>query len=769
MILRTADGRRRLAAEDFPLALLPPAPAGADAGESRDPAGDTDAAEPRLLPYGELAGATAPSGPVAWVGLDDGEPFLQPVPGSGCPLRINGLEVTASRWLRSGDTVALAWPSDAGGRDDGGGDAGGLEVERLGAGDELTLRLLAGTPPPPGWEPRPAPPPPALPSSSPTIEPRAFRPRRLQEPPRRRGLGMLVAGIVVGLLLAAGGWIVLERLEVGSLGEKKSSSREDNGTGEWKKAEEERDGDETGAPRSDAGEPGDDPPHGDEPDSGPMSGDPAGAVSEPTVSQPPLSEPPPAPLAGSRVPFRLDSEPAGATVTVDGEYRGVTPLELELPTGAPVPLELTRAGYLPLQHTLSLEEDSEDGEMRGTTLVLTPETGRVTVTLDPADTRLLVDGEERAAGEGGDPGRRSLELTTEPHTLRAEKAGYEPFETVVLPLPGETQERRIALEPLTAAALTGAREAARETAPDRLEGVEGHVLVRVEPGRFTMGASRREPGRRANEVLREVELTHAFYLAATEVTNQQLRRFDPAHRSGAVAGHNLEIDHHPAVSVSWEQAAAYCNWLSTREGLPPAYRRSGGTLVPVSPPTTGYRLPTEAEWSRAARFGPGGEGPRKYPWGSSLPVPAGAGNFGDASATALLPTALPGYRDGYPVTAPPDAFGPDARGLHQIGGNVAEWVQDLYAIRPPGAPGAPGSVAVDPTGPSSGDLHVIRGASWRTGNVTELRLTYRDYDSEPRPDVGFRVARFLTPPATSPSPATAPTSSPQHTAGDSTP
>jgi len=97
------------------------------------------------------------------------------------------------------------------------------------------------------------------------------------------------------------------------------------------------------------------------------------------------------------------------------------------------------------------------------------------------------------------------------------------------------------------------------------------------------------------------------------------------------------------------------------------------------------------------------------------------------------------YDDGFAVTAPVASFQPDAQGFYDLGGNVAEWVHDVYDIRPPGGEGP----ARDPKGPAAGELHVIRGASWMHSTVTELRLTFRDYGAEARPDVGFRIARYL--------------------------
>jgi formylglycine-generating enzyme required for sulfatase activity len=254
-------------------------------------------------------------------------------------------------------------------------------------------------------------------------------------------------------------------------------------------------------------------------------------------------------------------------------------------------------------------------------------------------------------------------------------------------------------------------------------------------GRFQMGASRREPGRRANETLREVELQRPFYIAALEVTNAQFRKWKADHSSGRFGAHDLSGEAQPVVNVTWEQAAEYCNWLSSQEGLPAAYAMRDGKLAPVAPLNTGYRLPTEAEWSRAARYP--GEGQLRFPWGNALPAPPRAGNFADESARSLVAVVLQGYDDRFPATAPVGSFPPNGLGLFDLGGNVAEWVNDVYAIPPPDTP-----VERDPTGPPSGDLHVILGSSFLQGTVSELRLSYRDYGTKTRSDVGFRVARY---------------------------
>jgi len=112
-------------------------------------------------------------------------------------------------------------------------------------------------------------------------------------------------------------------------------------------------------------------------------------------------------------------------------------------------------------------------------------------------------------------------------------------------------------------------------------------------------------------------------------------------------------------------------------------------------------------------------------------------NYADNSSAYITGRTVNGYDDGNIVTAPTGSYPPNHRGLYDLGGNVAEWTHDVYAL-----PDSSGIVEVDPLGAQMGNNHVIRGASWVQGTVTELRLSFRDYGKDGRDDVGFRVARF---------------------------
>ena len=416
----------------------------------------------------------------------------------------------------------------------------------------------------------------------------------------------------------------------------------------------------------------------------------------------------------------LTSEPPGATVSIDEEYQGLTPLEIELKPGINHRISVSKTGYDTATDTLRLES----GKPREIHVSLDARYGEIQIASEPADAELIIDGESRGQAN------QTVRLTATAHEIEVRKEGFASHRQTLTPRPGFPQVVQVSLK--TAEQI---RQAGRLPV---VQGPQGQELRLIEPGKFRMGASRREPGRRANETLRDVELTRAFYFATQEVSNRHFHEFRKEHRSGHAGQKTLELDDYPVVEVTWNEAARYCNWLSAKEGLPPAYELKSGVMVGTNPLSMGYRLPTEAEWAWAARFAGSGGG-RKYPWGNSLPVAPNSGNYADVSAGGLVEGTIGGYNDGFAATAPVDNFEPNSVGILNLGGNVAEWVHDFYGIYPSSV----STVLVDPVGPDEGEYHVIKGSSWMDSTITELRLSFRDYGNGQRPDVGFRIARFV--------------------------
>lgn len=414
----------------------------------------------------------------------------------------------------------------------------------------------------------------------------------------------------------------------------------------------------------------------------------------------------------------LRSQPAGASVSVGGVYKGRTPLTVTLAPRLQHAVSLSLPGHESASRQVSLQA----GETSNLSVTLQGIYGEVRVQAQPADAEVFVNG--RSMGRAN----QTLRLVAAPQRIEIRKAGLVSYETQVTPRPGVAQSIE--------ATLLTEQQSRLAAIPAMIRSKAGQQLKLMPAGSYTMCSARREPGRRANEAQRPVTLQRLFYLSLHEVTNAQYRAFKAAHNSGLVGQHSLDLDNQPVVNLSWQEAAAYCNWLSAQDGLPPAYETQGGRLVAVQPMTTGYRLPTDAEWEWAAR-NDGSGGLLRYPWGMALPVAPRSGNYADASARLLVQPVIADYDDGFPATAPVGRFPANALGLFDMGGNVAEWAHDLYTVSQ-----LAGEAAVDPAGPQEGAQYVIRGASWRQSSVTDLRLSARDFGDQARPDVGFRIARY---------------------------
>ncbi len=178
---------------------------------------------------------------------------------------------------------------------------------------------------------------------------------------------------------------------------------------------------------------------------------------------------------------------------------------------------------------------------------------------------------------------------------------------------------------------------------------------------------------------------------------------------------NPAQENHPVINVSWNDAVAYCDWLS---------KKTGQT----------YRLPTEAEWEYAA-----GNGSRhsKYSWGNGDPAGKKGGSLRDETSKQKFAwgSIWDGYTDGYATTAPVGSFDANDFGLYDMTGNVWEWCSDWKGTYPAAA-------QTNPKGPASGSYRVLRGGSWND-NPQYCRVAGRYYYAPGVRDsvVGFRLAR----------------------------
>ena len=394
-------------------------------------------------------------------------------------------------------------------------------------------------------------------------------------------------------------------------------------------------------------------------------------------------------MAADTGALQVTSRP-GIRIYLDGEFRGITKAEedglyieglqpgnyeiraektdfmwqkfpVQIKAGKTIEIKI---GEFVQNIKIKQEGESDEGKIKA-------QVGKVIITSVPLRCEILFLGKDmdktkdKVTIEGIPVGTHSIVFRRGVSTLKAE---FDVQSGVTLEVIGHFRQGKVLVEKVVA----GSKPASRV---DKI-GRDGAPMALIPAGEFQMGSSDGDDEKPVHTVYLD-----AFYMDVYEVTNAQYKKFIDVTGHGAPeyrGDSNLNAPNQPVVGVTWHDAVAYAKWA-------------------------GKRLPTEAEWEKAARGGLVG---KKYPWGDS--ISHDNANCRDTAG-----------KDRWKYTARVGSFAPNGYGLYDMAGNVWEWCADWYDGEYYAS-----SPRRNPTGPSSGKYRVLRGGSWDSG-AYYLRAAYR--------------------------------------------
>ena len=271
--------------------------------------------------------------------------------------------------------------------------------------------------------------------------------------------------------------------------------------------------------------------------------------------------------------------------------------------------------------------------------------------------------------------------------------------------------------------------------------LQGSLLVdmeRIPSGAFEMGDHL--DGSTSTPVV-TVDVS-AFYMGKYEVTKalwNEVRTWGLSNGYSDLSSGNGRADNHPVYKITWYDMVKWCNARSEKEGRTPCYSVSGSTYrtgisnsVDCDWTANGYRLPTQAEWEKAARGGLIG---KRFPWGDTISH-ANANyyestwySYDTGDGSGYYPSSL----SGSPKTSAVGSFAANGYGLYDMSGNVWEWCWDFNG-------GTYTDGASDPRGPSSGTNRIIRGGSWNARANACRVVHHQNLHPSTSDKNGFRVA-----------------------------